>query len=45
MKHVVVSSAGETQPFYSAIFNLNAGSRETERSDRVQSNLDAIDAD
>jgi len=24
MKHVVVSSAGETQPFYSAIFNPGA---------------------
>jgi len=23
MKHVVVSSAGETQPFSSAIFNVN----------------------
>jgi len=23
MKHVVVSSAGETQPFSSAIFNMN----------------------
>ena len=30
-EHVVVSSAGETQPFSSAIFNLNARSRETER--------------
>ena len=39
---VVVSSAGETQPFSSAIFNLNARSRETERSDRARSNRDAI---
>ena len=42
MKDVVVSSAGETQPFSSAIFNLNAQSRETERSDRARSNGDAI---
>jgi len=42
MKDVVDSSAGETQPFSSAIFNLNAQSRETERSDRARSNRDAI---
>jgi len=46
MKHVV-SSAGETQPFSSAIFNenhtdLNARSQETESSDRARSNRDAI---
>jgi len=40
MKHV--SLAGETQPFSSAILNLNARSRETERSDRTRSNRDAI---
>jgi len=34
--------AGETQPFSSAIFNLNSRSRETERSDRARSNRDAI---
>ena len=44
---IVVSSAGETQPVSSAIFNpnhtdLNAQSRETECSDRARSNRDAI---
>ena len=47
MKHVVVSSAGETAIFFRHLSSeshcdLNARSRETERSDRARSNRDAI---
>ena len=55
MKHVVVSSAGETTIFFRHLnsnhTDLNARSRETERSDRARSNrertqiqIDRIDA-